>query len=120
LLKHRKELYKLNGIPYTRPWIFLITDGAPTDNWQQAAVQVQQGEQQKSFTFWSVGVEGADFGILRQIGARAEPLKLKGLAFRQLFQWLSASQSAASQSKPGETVPLVNPTGPKGWGEATI
>lgn len=120
LLKLRKELYKHNGIPYTRPWVFLITDGGPTDDWQSAALQVQQGEQQKQFTFWSVGVEGANFEVLRQIGARADPLRLKGLAFRQLFQWLSASQASASQSKPGDTVPLVNPTGPKGWGEATI
>jgi uncharacterized protein YegL len=120
LLKHRKELYKANGIPYTRPWVFLITDGAPTDNWQAAAAHVRQGEQQRAFTFYSVGVEGADFDVLRQLGTLVEPLKLKGLAFRELFNWLSSSQSAASRSKPGDTVPLQNPTGPKGWGEAVI
>lgn len=115
LLTGRKELYKAHGIPYTRPWLFLITDGAPTDDWKLAAGQVKQGEQDKRFVFYSVGVEGANFDVLRQIGTGTEPLKLKGLAFRELFRWLSSSQAAASRSKPGENVPLPSP---RGWGEA--
>jgi uncharacterized protein YegL len=118
LLRQRKELYKAHGVPYTRPWVFLITDGGPTDAWKTAAAQVQQGEQAKNFVFYAVGVEGANFEVLRQISTRSEPLKLKGLAFRDLFKWLSSSQAAASRSRPGDAVQLVNPTGPQGWGEA--
>jgi uncharacterized protein YegL len=120
LLKQRKEQYKSNGVPYTRPWVFVITDGAPTDDWHAAAAAVQQGEHAQRFLFWSVGVEGASFDVLRQLSTRSEPLKLKGLAFPELFMWLAGTQIAASQSKPGETVPLENPIGPKGWGEAII
>ena len=121
MIRQRKELYNAHGIAKTRPWLFLITDGVPTDEWQSLVGQVEQEELGKRLTFYAVGVEGADFGVLRQLtGNRSEPLKLKGLAFRALFKWLSDSQAAASRSKPGETIRLENPAGPKGWGEATI
>ena len=116
LVLQRKVAYRANGIPYFRPWIFLITDGAPTDEWRYAARKVVEGEEHRSFAFFAVGVEGADFDVLREVSVRP-PLKLQGLRFRDLFQWLSNSQRSLSQSTPGEQdkVNFVDPTGPKGW-----
>ena len=51
----RKTIYRTNGISYYRPWVFLITDGGPSDSWQAAAEQVKQGEASKSFAFFTVG-----------------------------------------------------------------
>jgi uncharacterized protein YegL len=116
MITQRKQLYKQQGLHYFRPWIFLITDGAPTDEWRGAAGRVHQGEVAKAFAFFSVGVEGANFDVLSQISTR-EPLKLEGLNFRKLFVWLSQSQRSVSHSRPGleDKVAFANPTAPGGW-----
>jgi uncharacterized protein YegL len=107
-VSQRKRLYKENGLHYYRPWIFMLTDGGPTDNWQAAAAKVHEGEKDKAFAFFAVGVEGAKFGVLRQISVR-EPLRLKGLEFRRVFVWLSRSHERVSQSNPNEEVQLPSP-----------
>lgn len=113
LIQVRKEEYKANGISFYRPWIFLITDGAPTDSWSEAAVQVKDGESKKKFAFFPVGVEGANMDILGKISVR-EPLKLQGLKFREFFLWLSASMKAVSRSAPDAILQIAAPSG---WAE---
>lgn len=113
MLRRRKEVIRQNGIGLYRPWVFLITDGTPTDEWHHAAAQVREGESNKSFAFFCVGVEGADLELLAELGPR-EPLKLSGVKFRELFLWLSSSLKSVSHSSPGDNVPLASP---KGWAE---
>src|SRR5262245_50327617 len=43
LVEERKRLYRENGVMYYRPWIFLITDGDPTDDWHSVVPRVQAG-----------------------------------------------------------------------------
>jgi len=117
LIAERKKAYRANGIGYYRPWIFMISDGEPTDNINAAAQLVRTGEAKKSFMFYAVGVENADIGKLAVVSLR-QPLRLKGLSFGQLFVWLSDSLSSVSRSQISDTPELTNPASPDGWARA--
>jgi uncharacterized protein YegL len=109
-IEARKKTYRENGIQYYQPWILLISDGLSTDNTTEAVKRVREAEEKKSVAFFAVGVEGADLDQLGKFSNRGA-MKLAGLRFSELFQWLSASQSAVSASTPGDSVPLPSPAG---------
>jgi uncharacterized protein YegL len=115
MIRQRKEDYKTNGLPYFKPWIFLITDGAPDGNdpWQAAGEAVRQGEAAKAFSFFAIGVQGANMETLSKVSAARPPMSLQGLKFRELFGWLSTSMKQVSRSSVGNDIPLPSPAG---WG----
>ncbi len=115
LLKKRKKILRDNGIKLFRPWIFLITDGEPTDSWKHLPKVVRNGEENKSFSFFALGVKEANFSVLREISLR-EPMKLSGIRFTEFFLWLSASLKSVSHSNPGDKVSLPDYK-PYGWSE---
>lgn len=115
LLKKRKEILRTNGIKLFRPWVFLMTDGEPTDRWNHLPDVIRGGEESKSFSFFALGVHNANFEVLRQIAVR-EPMKLSGIRFKEFFLWLSASLKNVSRSTPGDTVSIPDYR-PYGWAD---
>jgi uncharacterized protein YegL len=116
LLEQRKAAYRHSGVAYYRPWVFLITDGAPLgepDAVVDAARQRLLAEQTANkLAFFAVGTESANFQKLQTFASPDRPpLRLKGVQFVELFEWLSRSQQAVAQSRPGEQVALP----PAGW-----
>jgi uncharacterized protein YegL len=114
MIQARKEQYRANGIVYYRPWVFMITDGEPQgepdDVVRIAADRIKEDEEGKRVAFFAVGVEDANMTRLGEIVVRT-PVKLKGLNFVDMFQWLSRSMQAVSHSKVGDQVALP----PPGW-----
>jgi len=122
MVEQRKQMYRDNGTDYYRPWIFLITDGAPTDmspedaKWTQVVSALHAGEKEKKYMFFAVGVEPADMETLRKLAPpQRPPVMLRPGKFKDMFQWLSRSQQKVSASRVGEQVALENPAGPDGW-----
>jgi uncharacterized protein YegL len=92
----------------------MITDGAPTDSWQNAAQMLHQFYANKKIVFFAVAVQGADMNTLSQIvpPGSIPPQQLKGLAFNQLFTWLSSSMGSVSRSQgSGAQVALPDASG---------
>lgn len=112
LVESRKNWYKQTGQPYLRPWIILITDGAP-DGDQDVnglAQEIQSGANGKKFVFLAIGVQGANMTILNQISSPdMPPAVLQGLKFSEFFKWVSASMSVVASSKDGDKVDLPSP-----------
>ena len=67
MLEERKADYKRNGIAYFRPWVFLMTDGKPSDSWLHLVPRIAQGETSGGFSFYAVGLEGADMKTLERL-----------------------------------------------------
>lgn len=119
-----KTYYKESNQDHYRPWIILITDGAPDDNQDVAglAAEVKSGMENKDFHFFAVGVEGANMQVLSQIShpTKMRPASLKGLKFKEFFEWLSKSIGDVTyNSKPGaKNADLTSGMGD--WGEFEI
>ena len=61
-IEEQKEKYKQNQIPYNRPWLFIITDGSPTDNgWERCANKAVEAETKGKVVIFPIGTEGANF-----------------------------------------------------------
>lgn len=120
VVEERKNWYKSTGQPYYRPWIMLITDGEPDNDQDIVGLsnEIKNKVDNKGFLFYAVGVENYNHNKLLQICHPASPpLLLKGLEFKELFKWLSASISMLSKSADGQKLDLPSVGG---WSQIQV
>jgi uncharacterized protein YegL len=115
-LKLRKRAYREAGIPYYRPWIWLVTDGAPTDDWQTPLAELREEVKRGGVEVFTIGTDNADFDVLKTISAPRAPVRLREARYREMFVWLSQSLKPVSRSEPNSNIALPEPSG---WGEIT-
>jgi uncharacterized protein YegL len=112
ILNERKNEYKNAGIEYYQPWLVLMTDGQPTDNISNAAILTSSMVESGKLSFFPIAIgAGANLVELSRFSPKRPPLRLRGLNFREFFEWLKESARSTSQSTPGQT----NATPPIGW-----
>ncbi len=99
-IEEQKCLYDSCGVTSKRPWIFLISDGEPTDyGWELAAEKCRIAQQNKKVVVHAVGTQGANLEKLAKFSIMA-PKRLSGLKFTEFFLWLSRSVSCISRAAP--------------------
>ncbi len=113
IVEDQKKWYKATGQSYKRPWIVLISDGAPDSNQNIPALaqQIQQDSIKNSYFFYPIGVDDADTVMLQTLCVPPVVVgKLQHAKFADFFHWLSASISMVAASKEGDKISLPNPS----------
>ena len=108
MVKDRNRFYNSLGTPVFKPWIFMITDGTPTDDIEEAVSRVHEEERKGSYgklKFFALGVSNYDKDVLFRITNRV--MELRDTDFSGIFNWMSESMVAVSVSRVGEEVSLT-------------
>ena len=105
-VKERNRLYSNMGTPCFKPWIFMITDGAATDDLSTARQRIIEEENKKKLKFWAIGVPGFNPRQLMSLTKRC--IALDKAEFDTIFNWLSKSMVTISVSRVGENPQLSN------------
>ena len=109
MLERRKQQYRQHGIPYYRPIVMLLTDGKPEHDTPQeleaVADRIKAAQRENHLTFFAIGTATADMDTLNSLST-SPARRLEGTRFVELFQWLSNSITAISQSTINERIQL--------------
>lgn len=112
ILNERKSEYKAAGVEYYQPWLVLMTDGQPTDNISNATILTSSMVDAGKLSLFSIAIgAGANLIELSKFSSKRQPLRLRGLNFREFFEWLKESAKSTSQSTPGQSTSSP----PIGW-----
>lgn len=126
-VKERNRFYASMGTPCFKPWIFMITDGEPTDDISAARQRIREEESKSThgkLKFWALGVPRSD-GIPEYRKETLQSLTKRCIAideakFSGIFDWMSDGFVLISVSHVDDNPQLPNlPEGaqviPRDW-----
>lgn len=99
---------RLHDNRYTRPWLFVMSDGEPTDDahvWSEAVRRSMEAETGKKAVIFSIAIGKANTSKLQEITQKSVA-QMSGIRFKEFFVWLSGSLSKASKTTEGTDVQL--------------
>ncbi len=118
-IEARKAEYRAQGVSYYRPWLFVLTDGEPTDTHREKSARnrLQSAIESKKITYLPMGIGPmANISKLQSYypaSANSRPvLKADAKNFKEAFVWLSNSIGVVSNSNPNVSAEVNLPPTP--------
>ena len=99
-LHNRRREYRNAGISAYHPWVILMTDGGPNDDWAVPAEKMRKRGESGDIMYLGIEIGScADHQTMCQIlPANSAPVKLHGLKFKRFFRWLTETLGSISSS----------------------
>ena len=104
MVDERSRFYRRSGTEPYKPWVILVSDGAPLDNISAVASEIKQMQDEEKVRFLTLGVGNFDPVPLKQL--TDVNFKMEGLDFAPFFNWVAKSMRSVSTTAPGEKAPL--------------
>jgi len=104
MVDERSRFYRRSGSEPYKPWIILVTDGAPLDPIDAAVKEVFYAQEMGKARFIALGVGNYDTNVLKQLTDVV--FRMEGTDFKPFFKWVAKSMRSVSQTSPGEKPPL--------------
>jgi len=118
LIEKRKAEYRQLGIAYTRPMLYVVSDGLSGDDVEAAGRRAREYQAKNKLALFAIGLEGADLDTLAKLCAPNRPPKTLASEdkLEELIDWTaSASIGMAGSSPEDAQIPLP---ATDGWAKA--
>ncbi len=111
VLGERRAFYKKQGIAAYKPWMILLTDGQPNDEWVGPSQRAKALASEGRLLFIGVGVgDCVDWPTLAEILPKNQPpLILHNLRFKEFFRWVTDSLRLSVSASTQQSVDLADP-----------
>jgi uncharacterized protein YegL len=118
LLTDRLDWYASTGQDAYRPYLLIITDGAPDADQDVAGLTTELAALKTSgyesprnpghprkFNIFTLGVDGADLSVLTRLSPTT-PLRLEHTRFQEFFRYLATVTKSVARSREGDALNL--------------